>query len=110
MEVKKLFDLKAVAAAHPFILISSTVLVLIFVLLTGAELANELRTQNRAAVSDSAAQQLREQQAREENVLNTYKLLDSDRGVVQIPIDRAMELVAHERSLKSEQLTRKPGR
>jgi len=43
---------------------------------------------------ESAA--LRDLRAREDEVLNSYKLLDTARGVYQIPIDRAMDLVANE--------------
>ncbi len=39
---------------------------------------------------------LRELRAHEEQVLNSYKLLDPDKGVYQIPIDRAMKLMADE--------------
>lgn len=39
---------------------------------------------------------LRELRARETEVLNSYKLLDSAKGIWQIPIDRAMHLVADE--------------
>ena len=37
---------------------------------------------------------LRELHAREEQELNSYKLLDSAKGIYQIPIERAMELQA----------------
>lgn len=39
---------------------------------------------------------LRELRAHEEQVLNSYKLLDPARGIYQIPIDRAMKLMADE--------------
>lgn len=111
MEAQKvLHDFKAVAGAHPFILISTMVLALVFVLLLGGEIAAELWRYNKAVVDDSAALQLREQQAREESVLSTYKLLDADRGVVQIPIERAMELVANERSGRADRLAKGAGR
>jgi len=37
---------------------------------------------------------LRELRAREMEVLNSYKLLDAQKGVYQIPISRAIELMA----------------
>ena len=43
---------------------------------------------------ESAA--LRELRAREDEFLNSYKVLDKDKGIYQIPIDRAMQLVADE--------------
>ncbi|UCG60357.1 MAG: hypothetical protein JSV52_08455 [Candidatus Zixiibacteriota bacterium] len=39
---------------------------------------------------------LRDLRAAEDEVLNSYKLLDSAGGVYRIPIERAMELVAEE--------------
>ena len=39
---------------------------------------------------------LRDLRAHEDEVLNSYKLLDASTGKYQIPIDRAMELVAAE--------------
>lgn len=39
---------------------------------------------------------LRELRVREDEVLNSYKLLDSARGIYQIPVERAMDLVANE--------------
>lgn len=43
---------------------------------------------------ESAA--LRDLRAREDEVLNSYKLLDPATGTYQIPIERAMDLVANE--------------
>lgn len=43
---------------------------------------------------ESAA--LRDIRAREDEILYSYKLLDSTSGAYQIPIDRAMELIAEE--------------
>ena len=39
---------------------------------------------------------LRELHAREEEVLNSYKVIDSSKNQYQIPIDRAMQLMADE--------------
>lgn len=39
---------------------------------------------------------LRELRAREDEELNSYKLLDSASGIYRIPIDRALEIVADE--------------
>ena len=43
---------------------------------------------------ESAA--LRDLRATEDEALNSYKLLDKDKGIYQIPIERAIELVARE--------------
>lgn len=40
--------------------------------------------------------ELRELRARETETLNSYKMLDAQNGVVQIPIERAMKLRAEE--------------
>ena len=39
---------------------------------------------------------LKELRAREDQVLNSYKVLDSAKGIYQIPIDRALKVVADE--------------
>jgi hypothetical protein len=39
---------------------------------------------------------LRELRAQEEQILNSYKLLDSSKQIYQIPVSRAMELMADE--------------
>lgn len=38
----------------------------------------------------------RDLRAREDEILNSYKIIDAAKGVYQIPIDRAMQLVADE--------------
>lgn len=43
--------------------------------------------------SNEALQTLREQEA---EMLNNYKLIDSEKGIYQIPIDRAMDILAAE--------------
>lgn len=43
---------------------------------------------------ESAA--LRELRAREDEVLNSYRILDAEKGLYRIPISRAMQLVADE--------------
>ena len=45
---------------------------------------------------------LRDLRATEDEVLNSYKLVDSTAGTYRIPIDRAMELMAEEAFLKSQ--------
>ncbi len=40
--------------------------------------------------------QLKELRAREAQQLGTYKLLDKDKGAVQLPIDRAMQVIVQE--------------
>jgi len=39
---------------------------------------------------------LREQLAREDQVLNSYKILDQEKGIYQIPIDQAIQIIANE--------------
>lgn len=42
------------------------------------------------------SKQLRDLHARETETLNNYKVIDREKGVYQIPIERAMELMARE--------------
>lgn len=53
---------------------------------------------------ESAA--LRELRAREDETLNSYKILDSAKGICQIPIERAMKLMADEAFQSSEKITK----
>jgi len=46
--------------------------------------------------------QLRELRAHEDETLNTYKILDSAKGVYRIPIDRAMKVMADEAFQESQ--------
>jgi hypothetical protein len=39
---------------------------------------------------------MRELRARENEILNSYRVIDAERGIYQIPVDRAMELIANE--------------
>ena len=52
-------------------------------------------------VLQPASAQLRELRARENEELNSYKLLDPRKGIYRVPIDRAMELIADEAFQKS---------
>ena len=71
------------------------VIVVILVLLTRYfVIVKEAQVYDAVLKPESAA--LRELRAREAEVLNSYKLLDSANGVYQIPISRAMELTADE--------------
>ena len=72
--------------------------VLLIVIIVGL---NELFLANREQeVTDKVRQvqssELRELQAREAEALHSYKMLDQQNGVVQIPIDRAMQIIAEE--------------
>ena len=49
-------------------------------------------------VEEPRSQELLDLRERESEELNSYKLLDKDKGVYRIPIDRAMELVVEEAS------------
>jgi len=46
---------------------------------------------------------LRDLRAAEDEILNSYKLVDSTAGVYRIPIERAMELMAEEAFQASQQ-------
>ena len=49
-------------------------------------------------VEEPRSQELLDMRKKESEELNSYKLLDKDKGVYRIPIDRAMELVVEEAS------------
>ena len=73
-------------------------IVLLIVIIVGL---NELFLANREQeVSEKVLQadssELRELEAREAEALHSYEMLDRENDVVQIPIDRAMQLVAEE--------------
>ena len=51
--------------------------------------------------------ELRDIRARETNILNNYKLLDPQKGIYQIPIERAMQLIAEESFAKRMQVLKK---
>jgi len=42
------------------------------------------------------SKKLRDLRAREDEILNSYGVIDANKGTYRIPIDRAMELVANE--------------
>ena len=48
------------------------------------------------AVLAPQSQLLRDQRAREDEALTTYRVVDSGKGVYQVPVSRAMELLAQE--------------
>ena len=50
---------------------------------------------------------LRDLRSWEADVLTNYKLLDPDKGIYQIPVDRAMQLMAEERFQKRLQRLKK---
>ena len=53
------------------------------------------------SVLQPESKELRELRAREDEILNSYKVIDKEKGIYQIPIIRAMELVAEESYKKS---------
>ena len=56
------------------------------------------------AVLKPPSAQLRDIRVKEQEVLNNYKILDSAKGIYQIPIARAMELAAEEAYQKTQAL------
>jgi hypothetical protein len=45
-------------------------------------------------IEEHPAEQLQSIHAREDHVLSTYALIDKDRGIVRIPIDKAIDMLA----------------
>lgn len=85
-------------SGHSVFVISATTLV---VILFGFLLLNELAGEFKGSAAldstpSSTAIQLRDLRAREAAALSSYKILDEAQGIVQIPIERAMQLVVDE--------------
>jgi hypothetical protein len=45
-------------------------------------------------IEEHPAEQLQSIHAREDHVLSTYALIDKDRGIVRVPIDKAIDMLA----------------
>lgn len=60
------------------------------------------------AVLKPASAQLRDIRAKEQEVLNNYKIIDATKGIYQIPVTRAMELLAEEAYHKGQSKASKP--
>jgi|SRR5271165_561763 len=45
-------------------------------------------------IEEHPAEQLQSIRAREDHVLSTYALIDKDRGIVRVPIDKAIDMLA----------------
>ena len=79
--------------------IAATVLVLSIVVIIVALNSFFLSSKEKQvyeSVLKPASVELRELRARENETLTSYKMLDERNGVVQIPIERAMQLLAEE--------------
>ncbi len=60
------------------------------------------------AVLKPPSAQLRDIRVKEQEILNNYKVIDAAKGVYQIPIERAMQLVAEEAYRSSQSKDSKP--
>ncbi len=76
-------------------LVSAIILVVLVVALSALFLHLE-RSETEAKWSDRAPDSLRMNQSRQLDLINGYRWIDKKNGVVQIEIDRAMELVVEE--------------
>jgi len=86
VSIKKLFIVAGLAIVA---------LVIILFLLDNFFLASK-EEQVYDSVLKPGSTELRELRAREVETLTSYKMLDEQNGVVQIPIERAMKLLAEE--------------
>ena len=78
-----------------FIVVAVVILVAVFVGTTAYyEFARE--KQEDESVQAKPSEELAALRAREDSQLKTYGYIDKSKGVVQIPLDRAMELIAKE--------------
>jgi hypothetical protein len=84
----------------PVWIFAITLLTIAFLVVAGVILYEYFTVYKEAVVEEQVltpqSTALRDLRAHEAEVLNSYKLLNADSGVYQIPIDRAMELVADE--------------
>mgnify|MGYP001828325521 CR=1 FL=1 len=62
----------------------------------GAWVRDRLRTEQRVKVVEAVSPALEDYQREQADLLGNYDWVDQENGVVQIPIERAMELVAEE--------------
>ena len=94
---KQSYEKSDVATKKLFIAAGSLVIfiVVIIVALNSFFLASK-EQQIYDAVLKPTSTELRELRVRENEALTTYKMLDKQNGVVQIPIERAMKLMADE--------------
>ncbi len=84
----------------------STFLALIAVILGVRAYFDYTKQQYEEKVGQAVAEDLKNLRNNEDEALNSYKVVDKDKGVVRIPIRRAMELIAKESAegrLKYEQ-------
>jgi len=78
-------------------LTSVIILIIIFVILNDYFTVMETEAVYEAQLKPESVT-LKELRAEDEKILTTYKLIDAEKGVYRIPIDRAMHLLAEEAS------------
>lgn len=78
-------------------LTSVIILIIIFVILNDYFTVMETEAVYEAQLKPESAM-LKELRTEDEKILTTYKLIDAEKGVYRIPIDRAMHLLAEEAS------------
>jgi len=75
--------------------ISIAILVVSIILIEQYFIATKERLVEEVVLSPQSVA-LRELRAREDETLNSYRVVDAQKRIYQIPIDRAMELIAEE--------------
>jgi len=81
-------------------LTAGTILVIIAIIIVALNEIFIATTENKVyeTVLTPESTELRNLRANETKVLNSYKLLDESQEILQIPIDRAMQLMAESRT------------
>ena len=74
----------------------ATFVALIAVILGVRAYFDYTKQQYEEKVGQAVAEDLKNLRSNEDEALNSYKVLDKDKGVVRIPVRRAMELIAEE--------------
>lgn len=98
--------------ANPRKIMITTVSLLTIVVLLIAGLAELFMMTVDEQITESVLKppsaQLRDVKAKEQDMLNSYKIIDAVKGVYQIPITRAMELAAEEAYQAAQKKDSKP--
>ena len=87
---------------------AGALLVLVIVVVLQALYYRSEDAEFRAKILSEPALQLRQLQVKQKEALTGYRILDPKQGVVAIPIERAMELVAAEASRPAPALEARP--
>ncbi len=101
------YETSDVPSRNLFIALATLIVVIVVILIALNEIfiASTEREITESVLKPESAE-LRELRAKETETLNSYKMLDEEQGIVQIPITRAMQLMSEEEFQKKMRLNR----